>query len=57
VGTRVPKPIQAVAMAAVANFIGSFVFGTAIASTVGKGIIQPGLDNQNLLQYMLFLLN
>ena len=28
-------------MAAVANFIGPFVFGTAVASTVGKGIIQP----------------
>jgi inorganic phosphate transporter, PiT family len=41
VGTRVLKPIQAVAMAAVANFIGPFVFGTAVASTVGKGIIQP----------------
>src|ERR671935_1270976 len=41
VGTRVLKPIQAVAMAAVANFIGPFVFGTAVATTVGKGIIQP----------------
>jgi PiT family inorganic phosphate transporter len=41
VGTRVLKPIQAVTMAAVANFIGPFVFGTAVASTVGKGIIQP----------------
>ena len=39
VGTRVLKPIQAVAMAAVANF--PFVFGTAVATTVGKGIIQP----------------
>jgi inorganic phosphate transporter, PiT family len=54
VGTRVLKPIQAVAMAAVANFIGSFVFGTAVASTVGKGIIQPGLYNQNFLQYVIF---
>ena len=41
VGTRVLKPIQAVGMAALANFIGPFVFGTAIAATVGKGIIQP----------------
>jgi PiT family inorganic phosphate transporter len=41
VGTRVLKPIQAVAMAAVANFIGPFIFGTAVATTVGKGIIQP----------------
>src|SRR5574339_108414 len=41
VGTRVLKPIQAVSMAALANFAGPFVFGTAIAATVGKGIIQP----------------
>src|SRR6476661_7344420 len=41
VGTRVLKPIQAVAMAALANFAGPFVFGTAVAATVGKGIIQP----------------
>jgi PiT family inorganic phosphate transporter len=40
VGTRVLKPIQAVSMAALANFVGPFVFGTAIAATVGKGIIQ-----------------
>lgn len=41
VGTRVLRPIQAVGIAAMANFAGPFVFGTAIASTVGKGIIQP----------------
>ena len=41
VGTLVLKPIQAVTMAAIANFIGPFVFGTAVAPTVGKGIIQP----------------
>ena len=29
VGTRVLRPIQAVVMAAVVNFIGPFVFGTA----------------------------
>lgn len=41
VGTRVLKPVQAVAMAAIANFVGPFIFGTAVATTVGKGIIQP----------------
>src|SRR5687767_453589 len=41
VGTRVLKPLHAVSMAAVANFAGPFVFGTAVAATVGKGIIQP----------------
>src|SRR3954469_15728294 len=41
VGTRALKPLHAVSMAAVANFVGPFIFGTAIAATVGKGIIQP----------------
>jgi inorganic phosphate transporter, PiT family len=41
VGTRVLKPLYAVSMATVANFAGPFIFGTAIAATVGKGIIQP----------------
>lgn len=41
VGTRVLRPLQAVALAAAANFAGPFVFGTAVAATVGKGIIQP----------------
>ncbi|MFB5599284.1 MAG: anion permease [Nitrososphaeraceae archaeon] len=41
VGTRVLKPIQAVSIAAIANFAGPFLFGTAIAATVGKGIINP----------------
>ena len=37
VGTRVLKPLHAVSMAAVANFAGPFILGTAIAATVGKG--------------------
>jgi PiT family inorganic phosphate transporter len=41
VGTRVLKPLHAVSLAAGANFVGPFVFGTAVAATVGKGIIQP----------------
>lgn len=41
VGTRVLKPLYAVSMAAIANFAGPFIFGTAVAATVGKGIIQP----------------
>ena len=32
VGTRVLKPLHAVSMAAVANFVGPFIFGTAIAA-------------------------
>jgi PiT family inorganic phosphate transporter len=41
VGTKVLRPIQAVAIAGAANLAGPFIFGTAVASTVGKGIIQP----------------
>src|SRR2546426_3936546 len=41
IGTKVLKPIHAVGIAALANFAGPFVFGTAVAATVGKGIIQP----------------
>ena len=41
IGTKVLKPIQAVGIAALANFAGPFIFGTAVAATVGKGIIQP----------------
>ncbi len=39
VGTRILKPLQAVALAASANFVGPFLFGVAVATTVGKGII------------------
>jgi PiT family inorganic phosphate transporter len=41
VGTRVLKPVQAVGIAAVANVAGPFLFGTAVAATVGKDILQP----------------
>jgi inorganic phosphate transporter, PiT family len=49
VGTRVLKPLQAVSMAAVANFVGPFIFGTAIAATVGKGIIQPEFSTVDVI--------
>ena len=41
VGTRILRPLQAVTLAAIANFVGPFVFGVAVATTVGKGIINP----------------
>lgn len=37
--TRALTPLQAVGLAALANFIGAFIFGVSIAQTVGKGII------------------
>ena len=41
VGTKVLKPLQAVSIAAAANVAGPFIFGTAVARTVGENIIQP----------------
>jgi PiT family inorganic phosphate transporter len=37
--TKTLTPFQAVLLAGVANFIGYFFFGVAIATTVGKGVI------------------
>src|SRR5258705_6633407 len=39
VSTRVLTPAQAVAWAAIFNFLAAFTFGTAMASTIGKGMI------------------
>ena len=39
VSTRVLSPSAAVAWAAFWNFVAAFVFGTAIAKTIGKGMI------------------
>ena len=41
VGTRILRPLQAVTLAAVANLVGPFVFGVAVATTIGKGLINP----------------
>jgi len=39
IGSRALRPLQAVTLAAIGNFAGPFVFGVAVATTVGKGII------------------
>ncbi|MDD1679536.1 MAG: inorganic phosphate transporter [Methanomicrobiales archaeon] len=41
VATRVMTPFQAVLMAAGFNFIGPLLFTTAVAKTIGKGIVNP----------------
>jgi len=41
VSTRVLSPYQAVLMAAVMNILGALLTGTAVAVTIGKGIVQP----------------
>ncbi len=42
VGTRVLKPVQAVTLSAVGNFIGMF-FGVAVATTIARGIVPETL--------------
>ena len=49
VGTRVLRPLYAVGIAAVANFAGPLIFGTAVALTVGKGIIQPSFSTVDVI--------
>jgi PiT family inorganic phosphate transporter len=41
VSTRVLSPSQAIIMAAVLNIVGTLVTGTAVAATIGKGIVRP----------------
>src|SRR5262245_40410893 len=41
VSTRVLTPLQAVVWAAFFNFVAAFGFGVNVATTVGKGIIDP----------------
>ena len=40
VSTRALKPEHAIALSATANFVGALVFGTAVAGTIGSGIVQ-----------------
>ncbi|MDD5224237.1 MAG: inorganic phosphate transporter [bacterium] len=44
VSTRVMTPVQALTMAVVLNFLGT-LSGTAVALTVGKGIVRPEVIN------------
>jgi PiT family inorganic phosphate transporter len=48
VATRVLSPGQAVSMAAVLNVVGALT-GTAVASTVGRGIVPPEVATQQLV--------
>src|SRR5438876_9408595 len=43
VATRVLTPFQAVLWAAFFNFAAAFIFGTAVAKTVGKGFVDLDL--------------
>ena len=43
VATRALKPEHAILLSATANFVGAIVFGTAVAGTIGSGIVQDNL--------------
>src|SRR5512135_640930 len=50
VSTRVLTPLQGVVWAAAFNFIAAFTFGTAVAQTIGKGLIDvTRVDNVVIL--------
>ncbi len=52
--TRALTPFQAVIMAGLANFIGFFFVGTAIAKTIGKGVVDISLIPHDMLLPLLF---
>jgi PiT family inorganic phosphate transporter len=49
VGTRVLSPSVAVLWAAFFNFVAAFVFGTAVAKTIGKGLIHPDVVDPDVV--------
>src|SRR6478672_3338593 len=49
VSTRVLSPGKAVIWAAFFNFIAAFTFGTAVAKTVGSGLIDVNIVNSNIV--------
>ena len=49
VSTRVLTPGKAVIWAAFWNFIAAFVFGTAVAKTIGKGLVRLDAINERVL--------
>jgi PiT family inorganic phosphate transporter len=50
VSTRVLTPLQGVAWAALFNFVAAFTFGTAVAKTIGDGLVDVNkVDNLVLL--------
>src|ERR1700736_5651625 len=49
VSTRVLTPLMAVFWAAFFNFVAAFVFGTAVARTIGAGLIDVKVGNSNVV--------
>jgi len=49
VSTKVLSPLAAVSMAAFFNFIAFLVFHLKVASTIGKGVVEPDVINMNVI--------
>jgi len=49
VGTRVLTPGLAVLWAAFFNFVAAFIVGTAVAKTIGKGLVRPDVVDPNVI--------
>jgi inorganic phosphate transporter, PiT family len=49
VSTRVLTPFRAVAWAAFWNFVAAFVFGTAVAKTIGTGLVHIEMVDESVL--------
>ncbi|MGH9365570.1 MAG: inorganic phosphate transporter, partial [Thermoanaerobaculia bacterium] len=49
VSTRVLSPLVAVFWAAFFNFVAAFTFGTAVAKTIGTGLIDVSIVNSNVV--------
>lgn len=49
VSTRVLTPFRAVLWASFWNFIAAFVFGTAVANTIGRGLVHIEMVNERVL--------
>lgn len=49
VSTRVLTPLAAVLWAGFWNFVAAFVFGTAVAATIGKGLVRLDMVDQRVL--------
>lgn len=54
VSTKVLSPVAAVAMAAFFNFIAFLVFDLKVATTMGKGVINPDVINLTVIAAALF---
>ncbi|MBN1432791.1 MAG: inorganic phosphate transporter [Methanomicrobiaceae archaeon] len=54
IATRALTPLQAVGLAAIFNMIGPFLFSTAIAKMIGKGIVDSSLLSPSLVFAAMF---